>query len=150
MDIKSVLSGTIAADVLEVPFGGHLLLERPLLNKGTAFTAEERCAFGLLGLLPPAQETLEEQAARSYEAYGAKPTDLERHIYLRQLQDSNATLFYRLLLDHLAEMMPIIYTPTVGLACQRFSHIYRRPRGLFIPYPERDKIETIQIGRAHV
>jgi malate dehydrogenase (oxaloacetate-decarboxylating) len=143
MDIKSVLSGTIAADILEVPFVGHLLLERPLFNKGTAFTAEERRAFGLLGLLPPIQETLDEQAARAFEAYGDKPTDLERHIYLRQLQDANETLFYRLLLDHLGEMMPIVYTPTVGLACERFSHIYRRPRGLFISYPERDDIDAI-------
>ncbi len=84
-----------------------------------------------------------EQVTRAYEAYQDKSTDLERHIYLRQLQDSNATLFYRLLLDHLAEMMPIIYTPTVGLACERFSHIIRRPRGLFIAYPERDDIDAI-------
>jgi malate dehydrogenase (oxaloacetate-decarboxylating) len=143
MDIKSVLLGTIGAEALDVPFGGHLLLERPLLNKGTAFTEEERLAFGLLGLLPPTQETLEEQVERSYEAYGAKDTDLERHIFLRQLQDENETLFYRLLIDHLAEMMPAVYTPTVGLACERFSHIYRRPRGLFIAYPERDDIDAI-------
>ena len=83
MDIKSVLSGTIGADAFDVPFGGHLLLDRPLLNKGTAFTREERLTFGLLGLLPPAEETLDEQAARAFEAYRAKPTDLERHIYLR-------------------------------------------------------------------
>lgn len=147
MDIKSVLSGTIGADAFEVPFGGHLLLERPLLNKGTAFTREERRAFGLLGLLPPTEETLDEQAARAFEAYSAKRTDLGRHIYLRQLQDTNETLFYRLLLDHLAEMMPIVYTPTVGLACEEFSHIFRRPRGLFLAYPERDEIDEI-LGNA--
>src|SRR5271165_1180752 len=125
MDIKSVLTGTIGSDSFEVPFGGQLLLDRPLLNKGTAFTREERRAFGLLGLLPPTEETLDEQAARAFEAYQAKPTDLERHIYLRQLQDTNETLFYWLLIDHLAEMMPIVYTPTVGLACEQFSHVFR-------------------------
>jgi malate dehydrogenase (oxaloacetate-decarboxylating) len=146
MDVKTAISGTIDAgadDVLEVPFTGHLLLERPLLNKGTAFTPEERRELGLLGLLPPHQETLDQQVTRAHEAYHEKTTDLERHIYLRQLQDSNETLFYRLLLDHLPELMPIIYTPTVGLACQRFSHIIRRPRGLFIAYPERGEIDTI-------
>src|SRR4051812_35038180 len=143
MDIKSVLSGAIEADVLEVPFGGHLLLERPLFNKGTAFTMEERRELGLLGLLPPTEETLDEQADRAFEAYRAKPTDLERHIYLRQLQDTNETLFYRLLLDRLAGMMPIVYTPTVGLACEQFSHIFRRPRGLFISCAERDDIDAI-------
>ncbi len=143
MDIKSAQSGTIETQVLEVPFTGHLLLERPLLNKGTAFTASERRELGLLGLLPPHVDTLEQQISRAYEAYQDKPTDLERHIYLRQLQDHNETLFYRLLLDHLAELMPIIYTPTVGLACERFSHIIRRPRGLFIAYPERDDIDAI-------
>src|SRR5271157_2042470 len=108
MDVKSILSGTIGADAFEVPFGGHLLLERPLLNKGTAFTREERRAFGLLGLLPPTEETLDEQAARAFEAYSAKRTDLGRHVYLRQLQDTNETLFYRLLLDHLATTLPIV------------------------------------------
>ena len=143
MDVKTALSGTIEADVLEVPFTGDLLLERPLFNKGTAFTAAERRELGLLGLLPPHEETLAEQVSRAYEAYQAKPTDLERHIYLRQLQDANETLFYRLLLDRLAELMPIIYTPTVGLACERFSHIIRRPRGLFIAYSEREDIDAI-------
>ncbi len=143
MDLKSLLSSALDADLLEVTFGGHMLLERPLFNKGTAFTAQERRTLGLLGLLPPVEESLDEQVARSYEAYGLKDNDLERHIYLRQLQDTNETLFYRLLLDHLAEMMPIVYTPTVGLACEKFSHIYRRPRGLFISYTERDDIDAI-------
>lgn len=147
MHIKSVLSETLGANVLDVPFTGRLLLERPLLNKGTAFTMEERHALRLLGLIPPNEETLEEQVARAYEAYGAKPTDLERHIYLRQLQDANETLFYALLLEHLAELMPIIYTPTVGQACERYSHILRRPRGLFIAYPERGQIDAI-LGNA--
>ena len=146
MDVKTAISGTIDADVhdvLEVPFTGQLLLERSVFNKGTAFTPDERRELGLLGLLPPHQETLDQQVTRAYEAYQEKSTDLERHIYLRQLQDTNGTLFYRLLLDHLPELMPIIYTPTVGLACQRFSHIMRRPRGLFIAYPERGEIDTI-------
>lgn len=143
MDVKSVLSNAIDADVIEVPFTGNLLLDRPLLNKGTAFPYEERRDLRLLGLLPPTVETLDEQATRAFEAYCAKSTDLERHIYLRQLQDTNTTLFYRLLLDHLAEMLPIIYTPTVGLACEQFSHIYRRHRGLFLAYPERDAIDAI-------
>jgi malate dehydrogenase (oxaloacetate-decarboxylating) len=143
MDVKTALSSTLEAEAVEAPFAGLLLLERPLLNKGTAFTADERRALGILGLLPPHEETLEEQAARAYEAYQDKTTDLERHIYLRALQDTNETLFYRLLLDHMAEMMPIIYTPTVGLACERFSHIMRRPRGLFISYSERDQIDAI-------
>jgi hypothetical protein len=102
---------------------GMDLLDTPLLNKGTAFTEEERTLFGLLGLLPPHVETLEEQVVRAYEAYQRKNDDLERHIYLRALQDTNEVLFYRLLLDHIEEMMP-----TVALACQQFSHIYRRPR----------------------
>jgi malate dehydrogenase (oxaloacetate-decarboxylating) len=116
------------------------LLDTPLLNKGTAFTEGERTVFGLLGLLPPHVETLQEQVVRAYEAYHRKDDDLERHIYLRALQDTNEVLFYRLLLDHIEEMTPIVYTPTVALACQQFSHIYRRPRGLFVSYPRRDSI----------
>src|SRR6516162_9026395 len=116
------------------------LLDTPLLNKGTAFSDTERTQFGLHGLLPPCVETLEEQVARAYEAYQRKDDDLERHIYLRALQDNNEVLFYRLLLDHIEQMTPIVYTPTVALACQQFSHIYRRPRGMFISYPQRDSI----------
>jgi malate dehydrogenase (oxaloacetate-decarboxylating) len=128
---------------------GKVILENPLLNKGTAFTAQERRKYGLLGLLPPHVETLEQQVRRAYEAYLVKPNDLERHIYLRNLQDTNETLFYRLIDEHLTEMMPIIYTPVVGTACQQFSEIYRRPRGLFIPYPERDHIDEM-LGNAMV
>jgi malate dehydrogenase (oxaloacetate-decarboxylating) len=126
---------------------GMDLLDTPLLNKGTAFSERERDAFGLHGLLPPQIETLAEQAQRAYQAYQVKPNDLEKHIYLRQLQDANETLFYRLMLDHVVEMMPIVYTPTVGLACQQFSHIYRRPRGLAISYPLKDSIEQILHNR---
>jgi malate dehydrogenase (oxaloacetate-decarboxylating) len=128
---------------------GMTLLDNPSLNRSTAFTQEERSALGLNGLLPPVVETLDQQVTRAYEAFEQKDTDLERNIYLRQLQDSNETLFYRLLLDRVEEMTPIVYTPTVGLACQQFSHIYRRPRGLFISYPQRDKIAEILRNRPH-
>ena len=126
---------------------GMDLLDTPLLNKGTAFTDEERTQFGLHGLLPPCVETLEEQVARAYEAYKRKDDDLERYICLRALQDNNEVLFYRLLLDHIEEMTPIVYTPTVALACQQFSHIYRRPRGMFIPYPQRNCIVSLLRNR---
>lgn len=123
------------------------LLDTPIWNKGTAFNESERTALGLNGLLPPRVESNEEQVKRAYEAYKTKSTDLGRHIYLRQLQDSNETLFYRLMLEHIEEMMPIVYTPTVGLACQQFSHIYRRPRGLVVSYPLRDSINEILRNR---
>jgi malate dehydrogenase (oxaloacetate-decarboxylating) len=124
-----------------VPHGTELL-NRPGLNKGTAFTEDERTALALQGLLPPQVETLAEQVARAYEAYQRKKDDLERHIYLRALQDTNEVLFYQLLLEHIEEMTPMVYTPVVALGCQQFSHIYRRPRGLFISYPLRDSIRA--------
>jgi malate dehydrogenase (oxaloacetate-decarboxylating) len=130
----------------DVPRGMDLL-DRPGLNKGTAFTEDERSKLRLHGLLPPHVETLDEQVARAYEAYKRKDDDLERHIYLRALQDTNEVLFYRLLLDHIEEMTPMVYTPVVALACQQFSHIYRRPRGLFISYPLRDSIPTLLRNR---
>ena len=128
---------------------GMLLLIRQELNKGTAFTEEERSKLGLNGLLPPQVESIEEQAIRAYAAYKRKLDDLERHIYLRALQDTNEVLFYRLLLDHIEEMTPIVYTPVVALACQEFSHIYRRPRGLFISYPLRGLIARLLRNRPH-
>src|SRR5208337_1726094 len=126
---------------------GMDLLNREGLNKGTAFTVAERFEFGLHGLLPPQVETLDEQVVRAYEAYQRKGDDLERHIYLRALQDANEVLLYRLLLDHVEEMTPIVYTPTVALACEQFSHIYRRPRGLFISYPLRESIPQLLRNR---
>jgi malate dehydrogenase (oxaloacetate-decarboxylating) len=126
---------------------GGDLLNSPLRNKGTAFTEEERDKLGLHGLLPPQVEGLDQQVGRAYRAYGRKDDDLERHIDLRALQDTNEVLFYRLLLDHVEEMTPMVYTPVVAQACQEFSHIYRRPRGLFIPYPLRDRIPTLMGNR---
>jgi malate dehydrogenase (oxaloacetate-decarboxylating) len=133
-------------DLSTIPRGLDLL-NRQSLNKGTAFTEEERTEFGLHGLLPPHLETLDEQVVRAYEAYKRKDDDLERHIYLRALQDANEVLFYRLLLEHIEEMTPMVYTPTVALACEQFSHIYRRARGLFISYPLRDSIPQLLRNR---
>jgi malate dehydrogenase (oxaloacetate-decarboxylating) len=126
---------------------GAALLDDPLRNKGTAFNAEERRALGLDGLLPPAVETLEQQAVRAYDAFGRYGDDLGRHIYLRALQDRNEVLFYKLLVDHVEEMLPIVYTPTVALACQQFSRIYRRNRGLFLSYPHRDRLAELLQNR---
>ena len=123
------------------------VLEDPLGNKGTAFSEEERSELGLRGLLPTVVETLEQQVLRRYQAYQKQPTNVARHINLRALQDTNETLFYRLVSDHIEEMLPILYTPTVGVACQYFSEIYRRPRGLFISYPDRDRIGEILHNR---
>ncbi|MEU0026829.1 NAD-dependent malic enzyme [Streptomyces sp. NPDC006335] len=126
---------------------GAALLADPLLNKGTAFSSDERVELGLDGLLPPATETLEEQADRAYEAFLGYDKPLNRHIYLRQLQDTNEVLFYGLLTRHLEEMLPVVYTPTVGEACQRFSEIYRRPRGLFLTYEDRHRFREILRNR---
>ncbi|AKH64507.1 MULTISPECIES: NAD-dependent malic enzyme [Photorhabdus] len=128
---------------LYIPYSGPILLEFPLLNKGSAFTEAERGNFNLHGLLPEAVETIEEQAERAYRQYLDFKNDADKHIYLRNIQDTNETLFYRLLDAHLSEMMPIIYTPTVGEACEHFSDIYRRARGLFISYPNKTHIDDM-------
>jgi malate dehydrogenase (oxaloacetate-decarboxylating) len=130
-------------EYLEVSLTGHALLDNPLLNKGTAFPEDERAEFGLLGLLPPSIATVEQQLARTYGNYKMKDCDIERYIFLVSMQDRNETLFYRLVQEHITEMMPIIYTPVVGLGCQTYSRIYRRPRGLYIAYEQRDQIDTI-------
>lgn len=119
---------------------GLALLNDPLHNKGTAFSQVEREAFGLEGLLPTRVESMTEQCARLRDKFDRLHDDLERHIFLRALQDTNQTLFYGFVGDHVTEMLPIIYTPTVGLACEEFSHIYRRPLGLFVSYPNRDRM----------
>lgn len=129
--------------IIEADKSGKDLMSDPVLNKGTAFTEEERTEFGLHGLLPPVVETLEQQCVRAYEAYKRKDDDLEKHIFLRALQDTNETLFYALLYRHIAEMAPIIYTPVVAQSAINFSHIYRRPRGLFLSYPLADKMDEI-------
>lgn len=128
---------------LYISYAGPSLLEMPLLNKGSAFTPQERVEFNLIGLLPQNVETIEEQVARVFSQYNQCASDLDKHIYLRSIQDNNETLFFRLLDSHLDEMLPIIYTPTVGQACQEFSKIYRTHRGLFVSYPERDRIDDI-------
>lgn len=128
---------------LYIPHAGPSLLETPLLNKGSAFTAKEREVFNITGLVPPRYETIEEQVDRAYMQYSSFAAPINKHIYLRAIQDNNETLFYRLVQEHIEEMLPIIYTPTVGDACEQFSDIYRSSRGLFVSYSERFQMEDI-------
>ncbi|MEX1201531.1 MAG: NAD-dependent malic enzyme [Methylophaga sp.] len=130
-------------DPIYIPYAGPQLLATSLLNKGTAFSASERREFNLTGLIPARYETLDEQAERAYLQFQSFAEPINQHIYLRTVQDTNETLFYHLVNQHLEEMMPIIYTPTVGDACERFSEIYRRARGLFISYPDRHDLDAI-------
>ncbi|MFI9724262.1 NAD-dependent malic enzyme [Streptomyces sp. NPDC052396] len=111
---------------------GRAVLTDPRINKGTAFTTEERQALGLIGLLPPRVLTLEQQTARVYAQYRVQPSDLAKHVHLTALHDRNEVLFYRLISEHLEEMLPIVYTPTVGTAIERYSYEYRRPRGVYL------------------
>jgi malate dehydrogenase (oxaloacetate-decarboxylating)(NADP+) len=127
---------------LAIPVGPALLHD-PLLNKGTAFTERERAAYGLRGLLPPHVHTMEEQVQRVMDNYHHKENDLERYIHLSALQDRNETLFYRVVTEHIEEMMPVIYTPTVGQACQQWGHLFRRPRGLYVSLEDRGRIREL-------
>ena len=145
-EFKIINSGNDDA-YIETHLTGHDLLDTPKLNKGCAFTLEERCEFGLSGLLPTQVETLEQQAARMYVQYHEHHTNLGKNIYLNVLHDYNETLFYKLTSEHLEEMLPIIYTPTVGEAVQRFSTEHRKPKGLYISYPDRHKIDKILENR---
>ncbi|WP_141435199.1 oxaloacetate-decarboxylating malate dehydrogenase [Bacillus nitratireducens] len=133
---------------LETTLRGVEVLSTPLLNKGVAFTQEEREELGLKGLLPPAVLTLDEQARRAYEQFCSQPDDLLKNVYLTALHDRNEVLFYRILTNHLREMLPIVYTPTVGVAIQRYSHEYRKPRGVYLSVNDPSGIEEafVNIG----
>src|SRR5262249_55688479 len=128
---------------VETALSAYELLNDPLLNKGTAFSEAERDAFDLHGLLPPHVAELDYQVQRRLAAFRGLGSDLQRYVFLRGLQDSNETLFYALLTRNIEEMMPIVYTPTVGLGCQLFSHVFRKPRGLFLSIPHQDLIPRI-------
>lgn len=137
------MSNSATKSALYIPHSGPSLLETPLLNKGSAFSSDERVTFNLTGLIPPRYETIKEQVDRAYMQYSSFAEPINKHIYLRAIQDNNETLFYRLVKEHIDEMMPIIYTPTVGDACEQFSDIYRSSRGLFISYSERHQMDDI-------
>src|SRR5690606_14960145 len=126
-----------------IPFAGPALLEAPLLNKGSAFTERERQQFNLEGLLPYKIELIEDQEKRLYHQLCSFESPIDKHIFLRSIQDTNDTAYFRSVTEHLSEIMPLVYTPTVGLACQQFSKIYRRKRGLFISYPDRARIDDM-------
>jgi malate dehydrogenase (oxaloacetate-decarboxylating) len=128
---------------IETNLTGFDLINTSMLNKGTAFTNDERDRFRLHGLLPPHIGTLDVQVARRLKVLRAFNTDFERYAFLRDLQDTNETLFYALLVRNLAELLPLVYTPTVGEGCQRFSEIWRKPRGLFLSYPNKHRIREI-------
>jgi malate dehydrogenase (oxaloacetate-decarboxylating) len=137
------MANSVKKSALYIPHSGPSLLETPLLNKGSAFSSEERVMFNLTGLIPPRYETIQEQVDRAYMQYSSFDEPMNKHIYLRAIQDNNETLYYRLVKEHIDEMMPIIYTPTVGDACEQFSDIYRSSRGLFISYSERHQMDDI-------
>src|SRR5262249_19603309 len=130
-------------EVCQVSLFGNDLINCPRLNKGTAFSDHERDIFELHGLLPPHVGSLEEQVGRRVHALALQATPFNKYAFLRDLQDTNETLFYSLLLRDVEQMLPLVYTPTVGEGCQRFSEIWRKPRGLFISYPNKDRIEQI-------
>ncbi len=135
------LDTTIRDGVLEISARGRLILVHPMANRGTAFTMEEREALGLSGLLPSRVTTIEEQLRRTYAQYSRSPSPLSKFIYLAQLRDRNEVLFYRLLSEHLEEMLPVIYTPTIGEAIERFSHEYTGARGVFLSIDHPEAIE---------
>src|SRR5471032_1997722 len=143
----SKVSTTEAATAfIETARSGYELLADPLLNKGTAFSESERDTFDLHGLLPPNIGTLEEQVSRRLQVLRSFATDLERYAFLRDLQDTNETLFFALLVQDLEELLPIVYTPTVGAGCQQFSRLFRKPRGLFLSLPHKKRLQSILVN----
>ena len=122
---------------------GFDLLNDPVINKGSAFTVEERDKLKLRGLLPPRIVDIATQQTRVMENFHQKPTDLEKYIHMVGLQDRNETLFYRTVIDNIVEMMPIIYTPTVGQACREFGHIFRRHRGMYLSTDDRGEMRRL-------
>ena len=132
---------------IETALSGYELLTDPLLNKGTAFTDAERDEFDLHGLLPPYVTTSICRSSAGSTLFAGSTRDLQKYVFLRGSQDTNETLFYALLTRHIEEMMPIVYTPTVGLGCQHFSRIFRQPRGLFLSYPIKDRIPACSRNR---
>ncbi len=147
IEFETTRDGATGEETVWVGLSGPALLDTPVFNKGSAFPEDERVEFGLHGLLPAHVGTIEEQLDRRYRDFQQRRTDLLQHVYLRDLQDRNEVLFYRLMRDHIAEMMPLIYTPVVGEACQLFSRIYRKPRGLFLSYENRDQLDAILANR---
>jgi malate dehydrogenase (oxaloacetate-decarboxylating) len=143
MEQKQQLEQTSTEGACQVSLSGFDLINSPRLNKGTAFSAHERDVFDLHGLLPPHIGTLDEQIERRTEALGEESTPFTKYSLLRNLQDTNETLFYALLVRNIEQMLPLVYTPTVGEGCQRFSEIWRKPRGLFLSYPNKDRIDQI-------
>lgn len=137
-------------DLQETALRGRSILKSPRLNKGVAFSLKERQELGLNGLLPPAVMTLEEQASRSYEQFKEQPDDLSKYVYLSLLRARNEILFYRLVSDHISEMLPVVYTPTIGLAIQRYSQVYRGPNGLYLSIDDQDGMkEAFKNLRVH-
>lgn len=137
------MSGSKPAPAQYKPVNKMEYLHDPILNKGTCFSEEERDKLGLRGLLPPRIHTPDEQAKRAYNNFKSKPNDLEKFIFMSGLQERNQTLYFRLVMDHIIEMMPIIYTPTVGQACQEYGHIFRKPRGLFLTAADKGRFADI-------
>ena len=140
MQVKIDASGN---KYVETSYSGYDLLNHSRLNKGTGFTQEERDTFELHGILPPCQFTLVETEEKCYHTLLEKTTDLEKHIYLRGLQDRDETLFYAVIDKHIEEVLPLVYTPVVGEACQAFSHIYRRARGIYVSYADRERMDQL-------
>src|SRR5579859_484057 len=143
MEMNGQPQQTAKEQTCQVSLSGNDLINSSRLNKGTAFSDRERDIFELHGLLPPHVGNLEEQVERRLHALREQPNSFQKYSFLRDLEDTNETLFYALLLRNIEEMLPIVYTPTVGEGCQRFSEIWRKPRGLFLSYPNRDRIGQI-------